>query len=410
MKNVYLVDEQVSSKTNGIGPFLKAYISCLKSMNVNITLLSFNADVDEFDIKMVNGIRTFLFPIFPTGNFTFHAQIVNRFIKLYIEDSVDNIFCFNHSPCKDLLQTVRTSFPLSKLLFTIHDMGWTKMLNGDYDQIRKIIANRYKKSVQKKYRGLLSFFDQEKEMYNIVDGVICLSRSTYDVLKDVYRIPENKIEIIYSGLKTSKMLISEKHKILIRKGKHIQPNEKLLLYVGRLSRPKGVYALLDAFSGILTMYPDTRLILAGSANSEWKKFFSSVRDISSKITITGFISKKELKQWYQIADIGVIPSYYEQCPYVGMEMMTYGMPIIASDASGLKDMFTSGVNAEVACIGDQRNEKEFSDNIQGAIRKLLDSEKLRTKIGMQAKRTFVSTYSLHCMSKRYKCLFEKIFL
>lgn len=407
MKNIYIVDEQVSSKTNGIGSFLKAYISCMKKMDVNITLISFNANVDEFDIKTENGIRILVFPVFQTDNFPAHYQIINRFIKLYIEDSVDNIFCFNHSPCRELLQTVKDSFPLSKLVFTVHDMGWTKVLNGDSVKLQSIIAYRNRKVVSNKYQYLLDYFDQEKQMYDIVDAVVCLSQSTNDILRNVYGIDESKIHLIPSGLGKIKTTVPVEEKRSIRKMLNIDNTEKIILYVGRLSEAKGVYSLVRAFSNILEIHPNTRLVLAGSANNEWRIFFSSVKYISSKITITGFIPKKNLKKWYQITDIGIIPSYYEQCPYVGLEMMMYGLPLVVSDASGLRDMFISGVNAEVAGIGNRKNEDEFSVNIQYAILKLLSSDELCRTMGVMSKQTFESTYSIRCMYQRYKCFFEK---
>lgn len=52
--------------------------------------------------------------------------------------------------CKDLLRVVRDSFPLSKLVFTIHDMGWTLGLNGDSVMLKRIISHRKKKRICQK--------------------------------------------------------------------------------------------------------------------------------------------------------------------------------------------------------------------------------------------------------------------
>lgn len=142
---------------------------------------------------------------------------------------------------------------------------------------------------------------------------------------------------------------------------------------------------MAAFTEVLKSYPDTRLVLAGSANSEWSYFLASIKHISSKIITTGFISKKELKEWYRIVDIGIIPSYYEQCPYVAIEMMMYGLPIVVSDANGLRDMFTDKENAVVVPLGDRQNSKEFTGHIRDALMLLLESGTIEARIGEKSR-------------------------
>ena len=58
----------------------------------------------------------------------------------------------------------------------------------------------------------------------------------------------------------------------------------------------------------------------------------------NKITFTGKLAKSELNKFYQIADIGILLSLHEQCSYVVLEMLSYGIPIIGSDSTGLKEM------------------------------------------------------------------------
>ena len=52
----------------------------------------------------------------------------------------------------------------------------------------------------------------------------------------------------------------------------------------------------------------------------------------------GYLQKNELEKWYQLVDIGVLPSYSEQCSYTGIEMMMYSLPIVASDGFGVRIM------------------------------------------------------------------------
>lgn len=248
----------------------------------------------------------------------------------------------------------------------------------------------------------MNFFDQEIQTYNIADAVVCLCQSTHDVLKDVYGIPTDKIYLLPSGMKKKTFFMTGEEKLRFRKEMNIRDQERIILYVGRLSGPKGVYSLVTAFSKILKTWPDARLVLAGSANDEWKNFFVRVKNISSKIIVTGFIPKKELEKWYQIAEVGVIPSYYEQCPYVAIEMMMYHLALVVSDGNGLRDMFQDGINAKVARIGNRLNEEEFSNNIYCRMEELLTSGQLRMELGAKAQQTFLSVYSLMPMFRRYQ--------
>ena len=50
------------------------------------------------------------------------------------------------------------------------------------------------------------------------------------------------------------------------------------------------------------------------------------------------MDKNLLFEFYQIADVGVMPSFHEQCSYVAIEMMMMGVPLITSDSTGLKEM------------------------------------------------------------------------
>jgi len=102
--------------------------------------------------------------------------------------------------------------------------------------------------------------------------------------------------------------------------------------------------------------------------------FKLSKKFAAKVTYTGLNEKKEIRRWYQIADIGIIPSFSEQCSYVGIEMMMHGLPVVASDGFGVRNMFQDGVNAKVAKIGDRKNPKHFISGLTVAILELLFSE------------------------------------
>lgn len=401
-KQVYVFDEYISSQKNGIGSFLREFLYCMKRPDVDICTLTFNANVKEFAIQIEkdDGLKRMLFPAFSIGEFTNNAEIVIKFLRLYISDSLDNIFFINHSPCEKLVEILKRDFPLSKVVFTIHDLGWTSKCMGDVNEYKKIVEKR--DDVAEEAKSVLDLYTKEIKTYELADRIVCLSEDTYNLLKITYLVNSAKMFLIPNGLRESedKMLSYSKKKL--RKDLFIPANEKIILYVGRPTKQKGMYALLNAFHAVLRKDLNVRLVVIGSDNSNRIENLINISSgFATHVSFLGLINKEELKKWYSVADIGVIPSYYEQCPYAGIEMMMHGLPIVASDGFGIRNMFQEGVNALVAPIGNRESLEEFSDNLAKALEKLLSSEKLRKTLGRNAREVYLHKYSINQMRKGY---------
>ena len=203
-------------------------------------------------------------------------------------------------------------------------------------------------------------------MMNIADKVVCLSKGTYQILKETCLIDERKLALIPNGLRKHKGIRpgSNEDKERWREQLLIAKDKKIALFVGRTSKEKGFNALLDAIRIAIKSCPDLQLVVAGSP---LPSCFS--QEIASVITYTGHIGKQELIRWYQLSDIGIIPSYSEQCSYVGIEMMMYGLPVVASDGLGVRDMFHEGENAAIARIGP--SSKAYGNRLAEAIVRVL---------------------------------------
>lgn len=406
-KNVYILDEYASSAKNGIGTFMKGYIYCLKEIGANICVIAFNAKCSEFSISFHQGIKYMMFPKFPKGEFINHPDIVDKFFQLHIEDSPENVFCFNHAPCDKLLNAVRQSHPLSKLVFFIHDQLWTAALKGNDKGYRRIILNKDCLEIQNEYKHVIAFHEVEKRVYESVDAVVSLSPSTYRLLLDIYSVTsKDKFRLISNGLKRTSSITSIVREKL-RKQFCIGNDEKLILYVGRLTELKGINALYKAFDSVVKEYPLARLVIIGQVTEG--NLSSLLSRSLTRITYTGVLNPTEVRKWYQMADIGVIPSYTEQCSYVGIEMMMHGLPIVASDGFGVRDMFKDRENALVAPIEKRTGKaKAFSENLAHALITMLSSAELRKEMGRNARETYLKHYSLTKMKEGYKRLFDAL--
>jgi glycosyltransferase len=400
MKNIYILDEYKSSTQNGIGTYLQELLKCFESHNV--CLIEFCSNEKLFCIKTVNGVREMYFPSFVKNGCLANYKIIDKFFRLYIEDSPNNWFMLNHSPCENLLKVIKTAFPLSKITFTIHDLGWTSSLMGDFEKMKEIICDENNKKTKSKYQYVINYFHEEQRMYKTVDRVICLCDDTYRFLQEVYEVNKNKIALIPNGLADTHVPLSLVKKWALKAKMRINPDEKILLTIGRATPTKGVPHLLNSFVEVIKRYNNCRLVIIGPLHDV--SILKLSKSIAHKVSYTGLIDKKELNYWYRIADIGIIPSLSEQCSYTGIEMMMHSLPIVASDGFGVCSMFRDKVNARIAKIGDRKKTREFTANLTIAILELLLSTDLCEKLGKSARQTYESYYTTEKMREGYKKL------
>lgn len=397
MKKVYILDESISSKRNGIGTYTRHLVKILKSV-VKITIISFNSETKEFDIMNNNDIIQMKFPVFPDGSYLSNGDIISIIFKIYIEDSEDNIFIASHSPCSKFLFYIKKNLPLSKIVFVIHDFGWTYDLSGNLELYKKIIRFERKHNGKNKYSYIIDRYKEEKKIYDLSDRIICLCHNTFNLLNDLYKIDRNKLILISNGLKQSK----KGNKDMIRKEFYLNEDEKILLFTGRLVLNKGIDILFSAFERVLLQNPKVRLVIAGLLTPNIEKLFSLYPRMVNKITVTGFLPKEVLQKWYSVADIGVIPSYYEQCSYTGIEMMMNGLPIVTTNGYGLNDMFKNREDAYVIDIKDCKSKnKSNTINLSNAIIEMLNSRELCEALGKKAYETYKNRYQLKYMRKGY---------
>lgn len=408
-RTVYVFDEYISSQKNGIGSFLKEFHYCIKQLNADVCALIFNADIEEFTVRTgdTGKMEEMLFPRFPIGEFIHNMEIIIKFFRLYIRDSSDNIFFVNHLPCDKLVEILKRDYPLSKVIFTIHDLGWTSRCMGDVDKFKEMIKEV--NDVEEEAKAIGDFYTKEMKTYELVNRVICLSRDTYNLLQTVYSLPTEKISLIPNGFGKKVSDIQHYNREELKKELFIPVNEKIIIYVGRPTRQKGMHALLNAFHSVLKKDSNVRLVIIGSDNSNrMENLINISSSFAAHVSFLGLINKEELGKWYSVADIGVIPSYYEQCPYVGIEMMMHGLPVVASDGFGIRNMFQDGVNALIAPIGKREDAEEFSCNLAKAIDELLSSDELRRTLGGNAQETYRNCYSAKQMLKGYKDLLASL--
>lgn len=158
----------------------------------------------------------------------------------------------------------------------------------------------------------------------------------------------------------------------------------VLVFVGRIIPEKGVIELLNSMNFLPENY---KLLIVGSSNFGTKtntKYEKKVKEIidamSNRIAFTGFVHNSQIAKMYNVGDISIIPSMFEDpAPLVVMEAMAAGLPIITTGSGGIKEYCDS------SCALFVDRNKDISLNIAKNIMKLGEDKQLRLSMGKNAK-------------------------
>jgi glycosyltransferase involved in cell wall biosynthesis len=121
--------------------------------------------------------------------------------------------------------------------------------------------------------------------------------------------------------------------------------ELSVLYVGRMTKNKGILTLADAIPDILRYCPEAKFIFAGKNMFLKEGGFMAQDYISTKAPVSqlcflGEIDPNELASFYQKSSVAVFPSFYESSGIACLEAMSCGCTIVASEVGGIKDMIS----------------------------------------------------------------------
>ena len=243
----------------------------------------------------------------------------------------------------------------------------------------------------------------DAELINAADQVICVTDFAKKMVAQIFKKDTSKIVSIHNGLGLRSKIYSnpEGNQNEIKREFGFREEEKIILYVGRFEERKGLKFLFKAFSKLCNKFPSVRLVLAG--DGEFENTISEIPGKWGQITFTGKISFDTLSKLYSLAYIGVIPSIYEQCSYVALEMMQYGLPIIVSGVPGLRELFNDKENALIVPVHKDRDgqlkTELYDSELLEALETLLENGNLGQELGKNARKSWEQSYTAKGMGE-----------
>lgn len=191
--------------------------------------------------------------------------------------------------------------------------------------------------------------------------------------------------------------MDEGERRLLREKYCFGPDEELVLFVGRTEKVKGFDFLVEAFREVLKTHPNARLIVAGGSDN--RELLKKLNPFWSRICFTGFLDKATLSDFYNLSDVGVIPSLYEEFGYVAIEMMKHCLPVIANCSSGLEEIVKPGVSGYLIRL----RETDWAGSVTRLslkINELLDDKEMRIHLGTNGRAIFLEKYESALLRKR----------
>ena len=162
----------------------------------------------------------------------------------------------------------------------------------------------------------------------------------------------------------------------------LAPGDKAVLFVGRLSAPKGIFDLFDAIPRVLERHPEANFVLVGVAERDELepviRADARRRGIASRVTFLGSLEGREKAAAFVTSKMIVVPSWTEAFPLVIPEAMAAGLPVIATSVGAIPDFVKDGEDGFLIAA---KNPGMLAESIC----RLLDDEGLRQRISRRVR-------------------------
>lgn len=273
-----------------------------------------------------------------------------------------------------------------------------KLLNKK-SLVKVSLASNDLKGLGEGLSGILHGF-----LIRMIDRYISISSQITREMMGLH-LDKKKIEEIPNGVDTSRFSpVPQAEKLRLRQKLEL-PEGLMLLYVGGISQRKNVEWLVKSWTNFCPLNSDTFLTIVGPIGRQGKdeKLYNSLVEFVESNSLEKQIIFKtptlHIEQYYQTADIFVLPSRNEGMPNVVLEAMSSGLPCLVNKVSGAEDII-NGRNGLLFNV-------EEPDTFLSGVLKLKD-QSTRIEMGKSTRKTMVRNFSLERIAERYIDLYEEM--
>lgn len=258
----------------------------------------------------------------------------------------------------------------------------------------------------------------EKSAYESADAVIAVSEG---MRQDIYRaypdLEKSRVHVIHNGIDISTWQPREDASVLSRF--NINPDARSVVFVGRITRQKGLPYLLEAVSDLPD---DVQIILcAGAADTPeilaevTQKVEQLQADRSGVIWISEHLSPTDLSVILSHATTFVCPSIYEPLGIVNLEAMACGIPVVGTATGGIPEVIDDGVTGWLVPIeqhmdgtGIPLDPQKFVSDLSRALNVAVSDVSLAKQMGVAARSRAATHFNWDVIAEQTRGIYERV--
>jgi glycosyltransferase involved in cell wall biosynthesis len=222
-------------------------------------------------------------------------------------------------------------------------------------------------------RGWKSHYLVDRLAGRCVDYFIAVSEANARYLVTEKGLPERKVVVIHNGSDLTRFRPDHPRPQALRETLGFAADDMLVVVLGRLEPQKGHRVLLDALPAVQREFPRVRLICVGegSLRGELESRARAV-NLDASVRFVGY--QANVPDWLALADLTVLPSFYEGLPLAAIESLAAGRPVVATAVDGTPEVVVDGRTGLTVPAGNP-------DRLAHAICRLLRDPDLRERLG-----------------------------
>ncbi len=257
----------------------------------------------------------------------------------------------------------------------------------------------------------------EKTAIEMADSIIAVSKETKEDVLKFFDVDEKKISVIYNGINLREYTVTEDTSALLEYG--VDPEKPYVLFVGRITRQKGIIHLMNAIKYI---DPETQIVLCAGAPDtkeiakEMQEGIEKVRKTRDNVIwIDKMLDKKSVIQLYSHADVFCCPSIYEPFGIINIEAMACNTAVVASAVGGIKEVVIPGETGILVPLEQQKtapfepvDPDAFARDLAEGINTLIRDEELRNRMALNGRKRVEETFDWEAIAQQVKNLYQTL--
>lgn len=388
----------------GIKTYLNLLINALECSDFKFTVVHLFSDLPELTVIQHERYRYIHFPK-TQNSFSVYCRNACYYLRSVIEEEEEPIFHLNFMHHYELGFQLKKHFT-GKVILTIHYLEWALELYGDTAQM-KPIKMMDPADLNPDQKRLRDYYETDKKLLDLCDHIIALSAHSTETLQGLYEIAGSKITLIHNALMDKYHHYTEQDRQALKSRYYFNEDEKIIIFAGRFQPLKGLSFLLKAFHEVLQVEKKCTLVIAGEGT--FRNYLNQANPIWNKVVFTGLIPQEDLYRLYSIADLGVVPSLYEEFGFVAIEMMMHGISVVVNGTTGLKETVRDGVDGLHLHIDLANDPESGISEMKEKMLRLLKDKALRREMGEHGRQRFLQKYTLDIFRKAMIGFYSRLF-